>query len=123
VTLDWADLEPTIDVFNWAALSDPINLGISNKLLIGFLIYVGPSAPGWLWSNCTVGPCVTTVTTKGAGVGQPTKYPYYMDPYYQVNFFISKNNTKSRFFNMLRNVSNYLTTKTEWKDEVIWWQR
>ncbi len=84
VTINWADLEPVANVYNWTALSYPIDIGISNNLNIGFFIYVGYNAPGWLWSNCTGAKCVPVVNTTGANTGQPSLYPYYMDPYYQV---------------------------------------
>ena len=85
VTVNWADLEPSRNTWNMTALSYPIELGISNNLNIGFMVYVGYNAPGWLWSSCTAAKCVPIVNTTGTSPGQPSQYPYYLDPFYQVS--------------------------------------
>ena len=77
----WADIEPSPNVWNWAAFDDEMASKAKDGLPFIFLMYTKEDAPDWLYSNGV--PKVTEKDVNGTVIGYS---PYYMDADYK-SFF------------------------------------
>jgi hypothetical protein len=90
IVYQWKQLEPSKNQFDWNYFDSQMKFAADHNLSIGFMVWVGPHSPQWLYANGV--PRVETQTKK-----KMTDFPYYLNPYY-----------KERYFNMLKQVAAHL---------------
>lgn len=87
--LQWNSLELTPGKYEFdEKIGKPLEAAVKEGLSVTLMIWVGPSAPGWIYENGV--PLVITDRSVNA-LGQKTdnqkKYPYYLHPEYKKRFF------------------------------------
>src|SRR5215218_5478180 len=87
--INWSDLEPSNNTFNWTKFDAAVNAASSKGLYFMPMIAGGHRAPSWLYTNGV--PCYHTQFNGGSD------FPYYLDPEYQ-----------TYFRRMLRNVRDHI---------------
>jgi hypothetical protein len=70
VTVDWRDIEPSNNSFNWSKLDSKLNPVLSQGRRAGIIIYHGKKTPEWIYSNG-----VARIETSSNGT-----VPHYTDP-------------------------------------------
>jgi len=90
VVYQWKKLEPEKDNFDWNYFDSQMKFAADNDLDIGFMVWVGPHTPQWLYNSGV--PLVTTETKK-----KRTEFPYYLDKQY-----------KDRYYNMMKQVADHI---------------
>ncbi len=100
----WKQLEPEKDRFDWSFLDAQFKFAADHNLAIGFMVWVGPLSPEWLYSNGV--PKVITDTKK-----KEATYPFYLNPYY-----------KERYLNMLKQVAAHIEKlPAEERKKIVMW--
>ena len=104
IVYQWKQLEPAKDQFDWNYFDTQMKFAADNNLAIGFMIWVGPHSPEWLYANGV--PRVATQTKK-----RFTDFPYYLNPFY-----------KERYYNMLQQVAEHLRKlPADVRDNIVMW--
>jgi len=104
IVYQWKQLEPEKDQFDWNYFDSQMKFAADHNLAIGFMIWVGPHSPQWLYTNGV--PAVTTQTKK-----KNSTFPYYLSSAY-----------KDRYYNMMKQVANHLhKLPSNVRDKVVMW--
>lgn len=104
IVYQWKKLEPTKDNFDWNYFDTQMKFAADNNLSIGFMVWVGPHSPDWLYTNGV--PQVTTQTKK-----KNTEYPFYLNATY-----------KDRYYNMMKQVYDHIQKMpVSIKDKIVMW--
>src|SRR2546423_3426534 len=104
IVYKWKQLEPQKDYFDWNYFDNQMKFGADHNLSIGFMVWVGPHSPDWLYANGV--PQVST-TTKG----KLNNFPFYLNATY-----------KERYYNMLKQVANHLSTlPVDVRNKIVMW--
>jgi hypothetical protein len=90
IVYQWKKLEPQKGNFDWNYFDSQMKFAADNNLSIGFMVWVGPHSPQWLFDSGV--PLVTTETKK-----KRTEFPYYLDKLY-----------KDRYYNMMKEVADHI---------------
>lgn len=104
VVYQWKKLEPQKGNFDWNYFDSQMKFAADNHLSIGFMVWVGPHTPQWVYDGGT--PLVTTETKK-----KRTEFPYYLDKFY-----------KERYYNMLKQVADHIQKMSpEIRKRIVMW--
>src|SRR4051794_34091011 len=104
IVYQWRKLEPQKDNFDWNYFDEQMKFATDHNLSIGFMVWVGPHSPEWLYANGV--PEVST-TTKG----KLNSFPFYLNAAY-----------KERYYNMMKQVANHLSTlRPEIRNKIVMW--
>lgn len=100
----WDKLEPEKDKFDWSYFDNELMLAASHNLDIGFMVWVGPHSPEWLYSNGV--PKVITDTKK-----RLNGFPYYLSEAY-----------KERYYNMMKAVGEHIEKLPDHvRNKILFW--
>lgn len=104
IVYQWKMLEPEQDKFDWDYFDDQVKFAASHNFSIGFMIWVGPHSPDWLY-NIGV-PKVATDSKK-----KQTDYPWYFSDIY-----------KKRYYGMIQAVFNHIEKyPADLRNKIIMW--
>ena len=104
IVYQWKKLEPQKDNFDWNYFDSQVKFAADHNLAIGFMIWVGPHSPEWIYNNGV--PKVTSQTVKRSG-----EFPYYLDKTY-----------KDRYYNMIDKVSDHIKKMPpKMRDQIVMW--
>lgn len=104
IVYQWKDLEPSKDNFDWNYFDQQMRFAADNGLDIGFMIWVGPHSPEWLYSIGV--PKVSTQTKK-----KHADFPFYFDETY-----------KKRYYGMLKAVGDHIQQMPPYiKNRIVLW--
>lgn len=78
ITVDWRDIEPADNQFDWRKLDAAVSEAASNGLYVMAMVYTGAKSPDWLYSRGV--PLVTT-DFKGE-----SRFPFYLGPTFRKYF-------------------------------------
>ena len=78
VTVDWRDIEPAENRFDWRKLDAAITAATSKDLYVMVMVYTGAKSPDWLYAAG-----VPRVTTDFHG---ESHFPFYPDPHFKAYF-------------------------------------
>jgi hypothetical protein len=92
VNVNWSDIETSPNNWNWTIFDSDVNQHIADSMPVIILVYTGPNAPGWLYSNGV--PRVEATDSSGNVIAHS---PYYLD-----------SNYNSYFKRMITNVSQHI---------------
>lgn len=104
IVYQWKKLEPQKGKFDWNYFDSQMKFAADNNLSIGFMVWVGPHSPQWLFENGV--PLVSTQTKK-----KKAEFPYYLNKFY-----------KDRYYNMLKEVADHVQKMPpEIRKKVVMW--
>ncbi|MEP6845240.1 MAG: beta-galactosidase [Panacibacter sp.] len=104
IVYQWKKLEPQKGNFDWDYFDSQMKFAADNNLSIGFMVWVGPHSPQWLFDAGV--PLVSTQTKK-----KRNDFPYYLDKFY-----------KERYYNMLQQVADHVKKMpTDIRKKVVMW--
>lgn len=104
IIYQWKKLEPQKDNFDWTYFDSQMQFAVNHNLSIGFMVWVGPHSPEWLYSNGV--PVVSTQTKK-----KITDFPFYLNTVY-----------KERYYNMLKQVADHVQKMpADIRNKIIMW--
>ncbi|HNP22654.1 MAG TPA: hypothetical protein PKM63_07130 [Panacibacter sp.] len=104
IVYQWKQLEPEKDKFDWDYFDNQMKFAASHNLSIGFMVWVGPHSPEWLYSNGV--PKVTTNTKK-----KLADYPWYFSDAY-----------KKRYYGMMQAVFDHIEKyPADLRNKIILW--
>lgn len=104
IVYQWKKLEPQKGSFDWDYFDSQMKFAADNNLSIGFMVWVGPHSPQWLYDNGV--PLVSTQTKK-----KKADFPYYFNKYY-----------KERYYNMMKEVADHIQKMPpEIRKKVVMW--
>jgi len=104
IVYQWRKLEPQKDNFDWDYFDSQMKFAADHNLAIGFMVWVGPHSPEWIYSNGV--PKVTSQTVKRSG-----EFPYYLNKTY-----------KDRYYNMMAKVSEHIKNMPpKIRNKVVMW--
>jgi hypothetical protein len=95
VNVYWSDIETSPDYWDWSAFDTDVNQHIADNMPIIVLVYTGPNAPDWLYSNGV--PKVDATDSVGNIVSSS---PYYLDSDYNYYF-------KRMIVNVRKHIQSY----------------
>jgi hypothetical protein len=81
VNVNWSDVETSPGYWDWSAFDNDITQHISDNMPVILLVYTGPNAPDWLYSNGV--PKVNATDSSGNILAYS---PYYLDSDYNYYF-------------------------------------
>jgi hypothetical protein len=81
VNVNWSDIETSPNNWNWTIFDSDVNQHIADNMPVIILVYTGPNAPNWLYSNGV--PQVNATDSSGNVIAYS---PYYLDSNYN-NYF------------------------------------
>ncbi len=93
--INWSDIETSSNNWNWTIFDSDVNQHIADSMPVIVLVYTGPGAPDWIYSNGV--PKVTATDNAGDSVAYS---PYYLDSNYN-NYF------KRMIDSVCRHIQNY----------------
>jgi hypothetical protein len=82
VNINWSDIETSNNNWSWSVFDSDVSQHIADSMPIIILLYTGPNAPNWIYSNGGV-PKVNATDSTGTVVASS---PYYLDSNYN-NYF------------------------------------
>jgi hypothetical protein len=95
VNVNWSDIETSPNYWDWTAFDSDVSQHIAGNMPVIILVYTGPNAPNWLYSNGV--PKVNATDS----LGNVTAYsPYYLDSNYNSCF-------KRMITNVNQHIQNY----------------
>lgn len=104
IVYQWKKLEPQKNHFDWDYFDSQMKFAANNNLSIGFMVWVGPHTPQWVYDSGV--PLVSTQTKK-----KRAEFPYYLNKFY-----------KERYFNMLKQVADHVQKMPpEIRKRVVMW--
>jgi hypothetical protein len=95
VNISWSDIETSPNYWNWTTFDSDINQHIADGMPAIILVYTGPAAPDWIYSNGV--PKVSATDSAGNVVAYS---PYYLDSNYN-NYF------KRMIMNVRQHIQSY----------------
>ena len=96
VNVNWSDIETSPNNWNWTIFDSDVNQHIADNMPVIILVYTGPNAPNWLYSNGI--PQVNATDSSGNVIAYS---PYYLD-----------SNYNNYFKRMITNVSQHIQSYT-----------
>jgi len=109
ISVGWDEIETLPGIYNWTSLDSEIDACKKNNIPFGLQVFLGSSAPAWLYGTAYAVPLVKTKPTGDNAEFQKSTYPYYFNAVY-----------KDRYASFLLAVTNHLTEKNYDKILVYW---
>ncbi len=81
VNVNWSDIETSNNTWDWTVFDSDVTQHTANHMPVIVLVYTGPNAPGWIYSNGV--PKVNATDSSGNIVAYS---PYYLDSDYNYYF-------------------------------------
>ncbi|CAN5577710.1 hypothetical protein BH10BAC2_BH10BAC2_10430 [soil metagenome] len=104
IVYQWKKLEPQKGNFDWDYFDSQMKFAADNNLSIGFMVWVGPHSPQWLYDNSV--PLVSTQTKK-----KKADFPYYLNKFY-----------KERYYGMMKEVADHIQKMPpEIRKKIVMW--
>jgi hypothetical protein len=81
VNVDWSDIETAPNHWDWSVFDSDVNQHTAGNMPVIILVYTGPNAPDWIYSNGV--PKVNATDSAGNVIAYS---PYYLDSDYNTYF-------------------------------------
>ncbi len=81
INVNWSDIEDSSNFWNWSIFDSDVTQHIVDSMPVIILVYTGPAAPDWIYSNGV--PKVNATDSSGNVIAYS---PYYLDSNYNYYF-------------------------------------